>query len=701
MRRPLGVAALTAAMWTVAPAAPRAQQPAAFRAERPIVVDGTGPRRLAIDVALLAGSGSPFRVVSRTTDPETGRTIAYLANGLNDLRIYDSNGREVGYLLKQNPPAPPRYRRAVVLPIAPVDTDRSRTSGFEADLGEQTLVDGFRLDGLPTPFLKRVRVEGSGDREHWTLLVGEASVFDLPEERLRLTELRFVAGSYRYIRVLFDDTNSARLPHPGAAVARVIAGSAPPPPLRAALIAERRPSEPGRSRFRIRLPGGHLPIVGLDLDVAGDYVFRPAKVYEARFAGSELAPVQLGAGMLRRVVRGDVSAAELRLSIEPPTEAEVDLEVDDGDNPPLDLKGVAAVFGELPWIYFDSPGGTVTARYGNDSLAMPRYDIEAARNQIRIETVAQARWGDPRTRTAEENAASGAAPPLPTLGAPLDANLFKYVRDLPSGEAGLIAIPLDLAVLAHSAAPSSGFPDLRAIDASGSQIPYVLERAAEPLTLDLTPEKLTTPPATLPPVRPNAGARSVYRLTYPYAELPATTLSIATTARVFDRGITVAVERPPTQHRRDAWLEVMSSTRWVHADQDHATRPLTVQLPTLRATDLLVIVDEGDNSPLPIGTAHVVMPATRIRLYREEGMSIRLAYGRTDLSRPRYDLALLTPQVIGQPAQEVVPGPERAGGGDTSTAAIVSPRVFWIVIGVAVAVLLFLIVRLLRTSSTT
>jgi predicted cobalt transporter CbtA len=79
-------------------------------------------------------------------------------------------------------------------------------------------------------------------------------------------------------------------------------------------------------------------------------------------------------------------------------------------------------------------------------------------------------------------------------------------------------------------------------------------------------------------------------------------------------------------------------------------------------------------------------------------MTIRLAYGRTDLSRPRYDLALLTPQVIGQPAPEIAPGPERASGGGSSAAAIVSPRVFWIVIGVAAAALLLLIVRLLRNA---
>ena len=81
-------------------------------------------------------------------------------------------------------------------------------------------------------------------------------------------------------------------------------------------------------------------------------------------------------------------------------------------------------------------------------------------------------------------------------------------------------------------------------------------------------------------------------------------------------------------------------------------------------------------------------------------MAIRLAYGRTDLSRPRYDLALLAPQVIGQAAQEVVPGPERQGTGDRSTAALVSPRLFWIVLGLSVAVLLFLIVRLLQRPAT-
>src|SRR5438094_9930690 len=130
-RRPLqwcARAALSGAVWIAASDAPTAQQPPAFRVERPIAVNGAGPRRLAIDVPLLAGA-APFRVVSRFNDYETGQTVAVMS-GLNDLRIFDASGKEVGYLLVRNPPAPPRFTVGTILPIAAVDTDKSRTSGF-------------------------------------------------------------------------------------------------------------------------------------------------------------------------------------------------------------------------------------------------------------------------------------------------------------------------------------------------------------------------------------------------------------------------------------------------------------------------------------------------------------------------------------------------------------------------------------------
>ena len=67
----------------------------------------------------------------------------------------------------------------------------------------------------------------------------------------------------------------------------------------------------------------------------------------------------------------------MTVRISPPDEPDLDLVFDDGDNPPLDLRGVTAVFAELPWIYFEGQPGTIIARYGNARTEAPRYDLEA------------------------------------------------------------------------------------------------------------------------------------------------------------------------------------------------------------------------------------------------------------------------------------------------------------------------------------
>ena len=120
-----------------------------------------------------------------------------------------------------------------------------------------------------------------------------------------------------------------------------------------------------------------------------------------------------------------------------------------------------------------------------------------------------------------------------------------------------------------------------------------------------------------------------------------------------------------------------------------------MSLPRLDATQALLIVEEGDNMGLPIDGARLLLPAYRLRLFREQGQSLRLAYGRTDIAPPSYDLALLAPRVFGVTAVDVSPGPEREerpGG----AAALVSPRLFWGILVGAVIVLLGLIVRLVR-----
>ena len=665
-----------AAVFAVGLAAQQTPADVGFRYERPVQTGGTGARRLPIDVALLSGSGSP----------RTGSGSTQLA----DLRLFDPAGREVQYLLVSSPPEQPTWRMAATLPIAPVETPTQKTSGFEVDLGEPVPIDRVKVDGISPPFLKRVRVEGSGDRARWTLLVDEGTVFHLPAEGLLQTELAFTPGPYRYLRLTWDDTRSGVVERPPVTFAREVRNATAPPPLTTPLSFERRPGEPGRSQFRVRLPASRLPVVALDLDIGGTHILREATVFEARLVGSQIGPMALGKATLRRVVRDELTASSLRVPINEPVEAQLDLVIDDGNNPPSEVRGISAVFAPLPWIFFESTGDSIVARYGAESLQAPRYDLEAVRATVAIATTPDATWGEARVRSPEETA-SRVPTALPTIGSALDVERFRYLRPIPAGAAGLVTVPLDAPVLAHSQAPA--FADLRLLNPDGRQVPYLVEHASEPLSLDLTIEPLATRPVTLESDR----ARSVYRVRLPLEGLPPSRLVLSSSARVFARRVIVGIEHPPDRRNRDPRFETLATSNWAHADQESPAPALTLPLRRLDVADVLISIEEGDNSPLPLDSARLLLPAYRLRLFREGNAALRLAYGRDDLSPPEYDLALLAPQLLGSAATEVVPGAEQAAVPSSPT-VLMSPQIFWGVLIVSVLVLVALVVRLVRKS---
>jgi hypothetical protein len=630
-----------------------------------------------VDVPLLAGA-APFSAGGR--------------NRLSDLRFFDQAGRPVPHLLVDPPQRQPQWTAGALLAIASTE----KSSGFEVDLGSMQRIDALSVEGLPAPFLKRLRLEGSGDRQRWTELAREATLFDLPAEMLRQTELPFEPGEFRYLRVTWNDTNSGRMPLPLTARARRVIAAAPPRALTAPLAFIARPSEPGRSRYRLTLPAAGLPIVAIDLAVPGAHVFRSAAIFESRLAGVEVAPAELGRTQLKQVVRDGITAGSLRIPIQPPGESELDLVVEDGTNPPLAIAAVTARFAQLPWIYFEAPAGSVVARYGNPSLTPPQYDLEALRDSIDIGAVRNATWGPPRT--VETTASAPAADPLPETGAPLDPGSFKHARAIPASDSTLLALTLDVPVLAGSRGPHARFADVRIVDASGRQVPYLLERRDEPLLLDVKLEPAPAPARN--PAQDDRRHQSTYRLPLPFANLPGARLVLETAARVFQRNVTVAVLHPADRQRRDPWMEVIASARWTHADQQTPPPALVLPVQQMDTTELFVTIDEGDNAPLKLSGARLMLPSYRARFYQPAGAALRLVYGREDLTAPRYDLALLAPQVMGAAATEIAAAPatevERASG-----ATFVSPRLFWIVLGVAVVVLLGLIARLVAAGEGT
>jgi hypothetical protein len=618
----------------------------AFRFERTVTVGAAGPNRLDVDVALLAGAQP----------------------GLRDVRLFDAQNREVGYLLVPPDKGQPEWIAGRVLPIASTKT----TSGFEVDLGAAQLVDRLKLEGIRAPFLKRVTLEGSGDRAHWTMLA-DATVFDLPDEHLTRLDIAFPGGEYRYLRVTWDDRSSARVTGGVNASARRTPSAAPEGSLVDVAFAKRA-SEPGKSRYRINLPGAHLPITAMQVNVAGGNVFRAAAITEPRMGNGEVTPSQLGSGTLRQAQIGDAVASEMEVPVAAPIGRELDLVIDDGNNAPLEITRVVARLAPQPWIYFDSPDSApLHVRYGNESATAPSYDIEAQREHVRGRKTAIARLSDAH---GAEGVAQPAKMDIP-LGAAVERTQFRVNRKIQEGPVGLSILPLDSDVLARS----RDLDDVRIADAEGHQVPYLVEQRAEPLAVTL---KI--------PERRAEGSTSIYRLDLPYERWPdRTRLVLTTTLRVFDR--TVMLRNAASSHRnRD--VSTLALSPWRSADPELLPPPLSFDLPSHTGA-LEVVIDEGDNAPLPLATAQLLLPSQALRFYNP-GPSLFLLYGNRHVTAPRYDLALLAPRLFGEPARELGVAPAGAPDVDGDEEAP-ARKFFWIAIGIAAVVLIAMLARLLKT----
>ena len=607
-----------------------------FAHERSVIPGAPGANRLDADVALLAGAQPDLR----------------------DLRLVDAQQREVGYLLVRDEPEP-RWLLGSMLPIAAT----RKSSGFEADFGRTATIDRVRLDRIAAPFLKRVTVEGSGDRTRWTLLA-DATVFDLPDEELRRTEIAFTPGRYRYLRFVWDDRSSAPV-SAGAVRAREHDSAARPEPMRFGTTFMKRASEPGKSRYRITLPGAHLPITHLEIEVAQGNVFRTAKVTEPRLAAGEVVPHDLGSARLRRTERDGVVAAEMSIPIGPTSGRQLDLEIDDASNPPLNITAIRARLAPQPWIYFESPDGApLRARYGNATLRAPAYDLEAYRSYVSTKNVARSKWGE---RTAGSTASGdGRTEARPAFGAAVDRDAFRVSRRLPDAPPGLTVLLLDAHALAHS----NELRDLRLADPEGRQVPYLIEHRAEPLAVKLAL-----------PARHASGSRSIYRIQLPYARLPGGTLMLTTGARVFEREVTV-------RQRRGG---VISSATWRSSEPDLPPPALRLELPYPVPRTLELLVDEGDNAPLPVESVHLLLPSEALR-FSHPGTPLFLLYGNPRAGAPRYDLSLLAPRLFAEPARELSLGPApdvRAPDDDRA-----GRKLFWIGIVVAAVVLVAMLLRL-------
>jgi len=260
-------------------------------------------------------------------------------------------------------------------------------------------------------------------------------------------------------------------------------------------------------------------------------------------------------------------------------------------------------------------------------------------------------------------------PEIPA-GAPVDRADFRYARPLSAVPRGLVSLALD----AHVLSLSRALQDVRIVDAKSNQVPYLVVPLQAPVLV-----KLAVP-------RPTREAKqSVYRFVLPYDALPnGTELELTTSAGVFVRDILV---RRPLDESRGREPQVIDRLAW------QSEPSLRINLAFGRAIE--IVVDEGDNASLPITAAQLRLLGFALR-FVSPGTPLTLMYGNPAIAAPRYDLALLSSQLIGQPARTIVLNgatpaerPERHR----------ELRFFGAAIAVAVVVLLITLGRLVSAKS--
>ena len=180
--------------------------------------------------------------------------------------------------------------------------------------------------------------------------------------------------------------------------------------------------------------------------------------------------------------------------------------------------------------------------------------------------------------------------------------------------------------------------------------------------------------------------------------MPPARLILTTSECLLQRAITIQVKRAALDRRSEMHAETIADANWRHTDPETASPPLTLEIPSLAETTLTIVVDEGDNRPLPFTAPRVELPRYRVRFFYPAGSKLNLLYGQNAVSAPRYDLELLAPRLVGVSSRELALDSENAA----PAAPDKTPRqttIFWGALIGAVIVLLLLLVRLLRTST--
>jgi hypothetical protein len=605
-------------------------------------------------------------------------TLTAARPALEDLRLYDSAGREVPYLLEK-PVQPQRVTRSPQKFQVAVKDDATIIT---LDTGVRHPISEISVQTPATNFLKAVQLEGSTDGTTWKTLAQGQPLFRQPNGASRLLT-SIPPGIWSALRLTLDDRRSAPIPVTGVQL-HVEPASAPSEAVEVNSV--QRTEEPGQTRLALRLAGANFTLAKLTLETPDPLFTRVVTLSHQQYMENEIRESVISRDNIYRVsLPGQPPAQKLSFAVDVPVRShDLLLTIHNEDNPPLQISSMKAQRRPVYLTFLAAQGGSYYLLTGNSQSPAPSYDLFSLKANLQGAVVTAAPPG-PLARNAAFRPTDALAE-IHALGTALDVSDWTYRKAVHLTEGGAQQIELDLEVVSHS--PAS-LRDLRLIR-DGRQIPYVVERASVMRSLSPKVSKADDPK------RPSV---SLWQITLPHRSAPITKLTGTSSSPYFRREVRLYAERQ--DERGNPQRIPVASGTWVKnlGKQD---APLSLPLSAPPGTDRLVLeIENRDNPPLDLQKVEVWYPVSRVLFKSPPEANTFLYYGNAKASAPQYDLELVVPKLLAAEKTRAALGAEEAvkPGTDGVRFAGSAGWIFWSVLAFVVVSLLFILARLLPKPS--
>ena len=600
-------------------------------------------------------------------------TLDALRPSLEDLRLADSSGNEVSFLIERPAlgPAPVRAARS----FKPVL--RSAATVLDIETGTDVPINAVTLETPEREFIKAVRVEGSRDGQHFTAVAEGVPIFR--QSGASELTVRFSSAVWSQLRLTLDDQRTSPVAFTGARLHAADAVAAPYE-LVAATMKSREELDTD-TRLVLDLGAANLTLASIDIETPEALFQREIEVRVPQFTGEEIREVEVARGFIYALDAGNrarVRKTTLPLDCQVRSR-ELILVIRNLDSPPLSVSTVHASRPPVFLLFQARQADPHVLYAGNSQCPAPRYDLSGLATQLKNAQTATVAPGlmvpNPEYRLPET------LPGLTETGASLDTRPWRFRKVMQSVRPGPQQVELDLDVLAHA---RSDLGDLRLVR-DGKQVPYLIERTM--LTRVLVPVVASANDPKQPQL-------SRGKLTLPQPNLPVTRLECRPRATLFQRIVRVWEEVPDGRGGR--YRRELGSADWKRTTD--SKNFLAINLTSTPQSDTLFLeTDNGDNPPIGLDNVRLTYPVTRLVFKSTQPPT--LYYGNPSVSAPRYDLSLVAAKLLSADKAVTWLGSEEVlktaawTEGDPLTG--VRGWLFWGILALVVAGLIVVIVRLL------